>query len=94
MTLQIPVESKEGESITVSHGWYYPTWIVIMNKVSMGRGWSEGISGEGSVMREESEVEKHRVLNCRHKEHWGKKIMRRVWLIPHRKCSELCFLKI
>lgn len=74
----------------VSHCWYYPTWVGMMNKVSMGRGQSGGISGEGSVMREESEVEKHGVLNCRYKEHWGKKIMLKVWLIQHRKCSELC----
>lgn len=37
----------------------------MMSNVSLGRDWSQGISGEGSVMSKESEVEKHAVLNCR-----------------------------
>lgn len=37
----------------------------MMSNVSLGRGWSQGISGKGSVMSEESEVEKHGVLNYR-----------------------------
>lgn len=37
----------------------------MMSNVSLGRDWSQGISGEGSVMSKESEVEKHGVLNCR-----------------------------
>lgn len=37
----------------------------MMSNVSLGRDRSQGISGEGSVMSKESEVEKHAVPNCR-----------------------------
>lgn len=36
----------------------------MMSNVSLGRDWSQGISGEGSVMSKESEVEMPGVLNC------------------------------
>lgn len=56
----------------------------MMNKVLMGRGFRR---------RKCHEVEKQSVLKCSSKEHWGKRIILKVWLILQRRCSEWCFLR-
>lgn len=78
----------------------------MMSNVSLGRDQSQGISGEGSVMSKESEVEKPGVLSCKTQgtlQNQVRKEERNHSEVPAKsagekkplgKCSELCFFKI